>query len=143
MGLLVDGVWQDQWYDTKKSNGKFVRQDSAFKNTISNQQGAEFIPESGRYHLFVSLACPWGHRTLIFRTLKGLESHISVSVVSLDMLENGLEFGNYDAATKDHLFDSSYMHEVYIKAQADITTRVTVPVLWDKKTNRIVNNESA
>jgi putative glutathione S-transferase len=143
MGLLVNGVWQDQWYDTKKSNGKFVRQDSAFKNIISNQQGAEFIPESGRYHLFVSLACPWAHRTLIFRTLKGLDSHISVSVVSPDMLENGWEFGNYDAATKDHLFDSSYMHEIYTKAQPDITTRVTVPVLWDKKTNRIVNNESA
>jgi len=143
MGLLVNGVWQDQWYDTKKSNGKFVRQDSAFKNTISNKQGAEFMPESGRYHLFVSLACPWAHRTLIFRALKGLESHISVSVVSPDMLENGWAFGNYAGATEDHLFGAAYMHEIYTKAQPDITTRVTVPVLWDKKTNRIVNNESA
>jgi putative glutathione S-transferase len=80
MGLLVNGVWQDQWYDTKKSNGKFVRQDSAFRNTISNEHSAEFRPQSGRYHLFVSLACPWARRTLIFRALKGLEPHISVSV---------------------------------------------------------------
>ena len=143
MGLLVDGVWQDQWYDTKKSNGKFVRQDSAFRNTISSGAGAKFTPESGRYHLFVSLACPWAHRTLIFRALKELESHISVSVVSPDMLENGWVFGGYDGATEDHLFGSKYMHEIYTKAQSDITTRVTVPVLWDKKTDQIVNNESA
>ena len=143
MGLLVDGVWQDQWYDTKKSNGKFVRQDSAFRNTISSDAGAKFTPESGRYHLFVSLACPWAHRTLIFRALKDLESHISVSVVSPDMLESGWVFGGYDGATEDHLFGSTYMHEIYTKAQSDITTRVTVPVLWDKKTNQIVNNESA
>lgn len=143
MGLLVDGVWQDQWYDTKKSNGKFVRQDSKFRHTISNDAGAEFTPESGRYHLFVSLACPWAHRTLIFRALKGLQQHISVSVVSPDMLDHGWVFGGYEGATEDHLFNSTYLHEIYTKAQADITTRVTVPVLWDKKTNRIVNNESA
>ena len=143
MGLLVDGIWQDQWYDTKKSNGKFVRQDSAFRNTITNEAGSKFTPDSGRYHLFVSLACPWAHRTLIFRTLKGLDSHISVSVVSPDMLEHGWVFGGYDGATEDHLFSSTYMHEIYTKAQADITTRVTVPVLWDKKTHQIVNNESA
>lgn len=143
MGLLVNGVWQDQWYDTKKSNGKFVRQNSLFINTISNEDDAQFRPESGRYHLFVSLACPWAHRTLIFRALKGLESHISLSVVSPDMLENGWEFGGYEGATEDSLFGFSYMHQLYTKAQPDITTRVTVPVLWDKKTNRIVNNESA
>ena len=143
MGLLVDGVWQDQWYDTKKSNGKFVRQDSKFRETISNKPGAEFAPESGRYHLFVSLACPWAHRTLIFRALKGLEKHISVSTVSPDMLEHGWVFGGYDGATEDHLFQSTYMHEIYTKAQPNVTTRVTVPVLWDKKTNKIVNNESA
>lgn len=143
MGLLVDGKWQDQWYDTKKSNGKFVRQDSKFRHTISKEDGSEFTPESGRYHLYVSLACPWAHRTLIFRKLKGLEKHISVSVVSPDMLDNGWVFGGYDGATEDHLFSSTYMHEIYTKAQADITTRVTVPVLWDKHTNQIVNNESA
>ncbi|MEQ3660923.1 MAG: glutathione S-transferase family protein [Glaciecola sp.] len=143
MGLLVGGKWQDQWYDTKKSNGKFVRQDSKFRHTISKEDGSEFTPESGRYHLYVSLACPWAHRTLIFRKLKGLEKHISVSVVSPDMLDNGWVFGGYDGATEDHLFSSTYMHEIYTKAQADITTRVTVPVLWDKHTNQIVNNESA
>ena len=143
MGLLVDGKWQDQWYDTKKSNGKFVRQDSKFRHTISKEDGSEFTPESGRYHLYVSLACPWAHRTLIFRKLKGLEKHISVSVVSPDMLDNGWVFSGYDGATEDHLFSSTYMHEIYTKAQADITTRVTVPVLWDKHTNQIVNNESA
>jgi putative glutathione S-transferase len=143
MGLLVNGIWQDQWYDTKKSNGKFVRQNSVFMNTISNENDAEFKPESGRYHLFVSLACPWAHRTLIFRVLKGLESHISVSVVSPDMSENGWQFGGYEGATQDPLFGYSYMHQIYTTAQSDITTRVTVPVLWDKKTNRIVNNESA
>ncbi len=143
MGLLVDGKWQDQWYDTKSSNGKFVRQDSMFRHQISNSTDAEFKPESGRYHLYVSLACPWAHRTLIFRKLKGLEDHISVSIVSPDMLSNGWEFGQYEGATKDHLFDFEYMHQVYTKDSPDISSRVTVPVLWDKQTNKIVNNESA
>ncbi len=143
MGLLVEGKWKDQWYDTKKSDGKFVRQDSKFRHQISSDAGAEFPPESGRYHLYVSLACPWAHRTLIFRALKGLNEHISVSVVSPDMLENGWEFGGYPQATEDHLFGFDYMHQVYTRAQTDITTRVTVPVLWDKKTQQIVNNESA
>jgi putative glutathione S-transferase len=143
MGLLVDGQWKDQWYDTKKSEGKFVRQDSMFRDTIEASADAKFPAESGRYHLYVSLACPWAHRTLIFRTLKGLEKHISVSVVSPDMLENGWEFGQYDGATEDHLFGFDYMHQVYTKVQPDITTRVTVPVLFDKHTNQIVNNESA
>lgn len=143
MGLLVNGHWEDQWYDTKKSEGKFVRQDSMFRDTIEASADAKFPAESGRYHLYVSLACPWAHRTLIFRTLKGLEEHISVSVVSPDMLENGWEFGQYDGATEDHLFGFDYMHQVYTKVQADITTRVTVPVLFDKHSNQIVNNESA
>lgn len=145
MGLLVDGKWVDQWYDTKKSGGKFVRQASQFTNMI--EQGGEFEPESGRYHLYVSLACPWAHRTLILRKLKGLEQHITVSVVHPDMLSNGWEFGGegneYAVATEDHLFGSKYMHEIYTRANPDITTRVTVPVLWDKKTNQIVNNESS
>jgi glutathionyl-hydroquinone reductase len=143
MGLLVEGKWVDQWYDTKKSDGKFVRQDSMFRHQISNQTDSQFAPESGRYHLYVSLACPWAHRTLIFRKLKGLEDHISVSVVSPDMLENGWEFGEYDGATIDHLFGFEFMHQVYTKDTADVTSRVTVPVLWDKKTNKIVNNESS
>jgi putative glutathione S-transferase len=147
MGLLVEGQWKDQWYDTKKSKGKFVRQDSMFRHSVSSEQGATFTPESNRYHLYVSLACPWAHRTLIFRKLKGLEKHISVSVVSPDMLDNGWEFGaTYDgdnATTQDHLFGFNYMHQVYTKDTPDLSSRVTVPVLWDKKTNKIVNNESS
>ena len=143
MGLLVDGHWQDQWYDTKKSNGKFVRQDSMFRHQISSAPGAEFTPQSGRYHLYVSLACPWAHRTLIFRQLKQLETHISVSIVSPDMLSNGWEFGQYEGATPDHLFNFTYMHQVYTKDRPDITTRVTVPVLWDTHSEKIVNNESS
>lgn len=143
MGLLVDGQWQDSWYDTKKSNGKFVRQDSKFRDTVSDDPEAVFKPESGRYHLYVSLACPWAHRTLIFRKLKELESHISVSVVSPDMLDKGWVFGGYPGATGDDLFGFDCMHQVYTKADPTITTRVTVPVLWDKHTNTIVNNESA
>lgn len=143
MGLLVEGKWLDQWYDTKKSDGKFERQDSMFRHSVSSDINSRFKPESNRYHLYVSLACPWAHRTLIFRKLKGLEKHISVSVVSPDMLTNGWEFGGYDGATKDHLFGFEYMHQVYTKDTPDISSRVTVPVLWDKKTNKIVNNESS
>lgn len=143
MGLLVDGKWHDQWYDTKNNDGKFVRQESKFRHTISADKGARYAPESGRYHLYVSLACPWAHRTLIFRKLKGLESHISVSVVSPDMLGEGWVFGDYKGATEDHLYGFKKMHQVYTKAKPDITTRVTVPVLWDKKHQEIVNNESA
>ena len=138
MGLLVKGKWVDQWYDTKKSNGKFVRQASKFTNMIEN--GGEFSPESGRYHLFVSFACPWAHRTLILRKLKGLEAHISVSVVHPDMLGQGWQFAKgeyaYPGATEDHLFASDFMHQIYTKSNPEITTRVTVPVLWDKKTQQ-------
>lgn len=143
MGLLVDGKWQDQWYDTKKSNGKFVRQNSMFRHQISSEPNSQFTPQTGRYHLYVSLACPWAHRTLIFRKLKQLENHITVSVVSPDMLGEGWEFGQYEGATEDHLYDFNYMHQVYTKDSPEITSRVTVPVLWDKHSNKIVNNESA
>lgn len=147
MGLLVEGEWQDKWYDTKKSEGKFVRQDSMFRHQVSSEPGAQFSPESNRYHLYVSLACPWAHRTLIFRKLKGLEAHIMVSVVSPDMLGEGWQFGasytNDKATTPDTLFSFDYMHQIYTKDSPDITSRVTVPVLWDKKTNKIVNNESS
>ncbi|MGQ8363925.1 glutathione S-transferase family protein [Glaciecola sp. 1036] len=143
MGLLVEGKWQDKWYDTKESDGKFKRQASMFRDHVSSEADAKFSPESGRYHLYVSLACPWAHRTLIFRKLKGLEDHIGVSVVSPDMLENGWEFGGFPDATKDHLFNFDYLHQLYTKVKSDITSRVTVPVLWDKKTESIVSNESA
>jgi len=143
MGLLVDGKWQDKWYDTSKNGGKFERQASQFRSTISTEQGAEFPVESGRYHLYVSLACPWAHRALIFRKLKGLEAHIDVSVVSPDMLDKGWEFDEYPGATGDKLYGFDYAHQLYTKVKPDITSRVTVPILWDKKTQSIVNNESA
>jgi len=142
MGLLVDGEWKDQWYDTKSTGGKFKRQDAAFRNWLSKDKDAEFPAETGRYHLYVSYACPWAHRTLIFRALKGLEDMISVSVVHWRMLQNGWVFAP-DDGLPDHLGNHGFMHQIYTAAKPDYTGRVTVPVLWDKKTNRIVSNESA
>lgn len=145
MGLLVNGQWQDVWYDTKSNKGEFVRQDSVFRNWITPDGSAGptgdsgFKAEPGRYHLYVSLACPWAHRTLIFRSLKGLEELISVSIVEPLMLEHGWTFAEGD----DSLYGSRYLHEIYTRAKPDVTTRVTVPVLWDKQQQTIVNNESA
>jgi len=143
MGLLVEGQWQDKWYDTKSEGGKFKRQDSAFRHTISPE--GPFKPESGRYHLYISNACPWAHRTFIFRHLKQLTDHISVSVVHPHMLSNGWEFRSdgQDSEFKDHLFGLEFAHQLYTKAKPDYTGRVTVPILWDKKTQTIVNNESS
>jgi len=149
MGLLVDGKWVDQWYDTKASGGKFVRQDAGFRNWITADGSAGptgvsgYKAESGRYHLYVSLACPWAHRTLIFRTLKDLTDHITVDVVHPDMLDKGWTFEKRGPAQGDSLFGSSFAHEIYTRAQPDVTTRVTVPILWDKHTNTIVSNESS
>ena len=149
MGLLVDGVWHDTWYDTKKSQGKFKREQAQLRHwvTASGEAGpsgdAGFKAESGRYHLYVSLACPWAHRTLIFRKLKELEEHISVSIVSPDMLENGWTFDTQTGSSGDELFSAHYMHEIYTRNDAKYSGRVTVPVLWDKKLQRIVSNESA
>ncbi|WP_371376016.1 glutathione S-transferase family protein [Thalassotalea aquiviva] len=138
MGLIVDGKWVDQWYDTEKSKGEFVRQESRFRHQISQDKDNPYQPEKDRYHLYVSLACPWAHRTLIFRTLKKLEPYISVSVVEPIMLENGWELGEKG----DPLYQLDYMYQLYLKAASDYQGRVTVPVLWDKKTQTIVNNES-
>lgn len=149
MGLLIDGVWHDKWYETKESGGRFQRQDSSFRNWVT-ADGAPgpsgdggFKAEAGRYHLYVSLACPWAHRTLIFRKLKKLEDAISVSVVHWHMAENGWEFRDGPGATPDHLFGSSYLHQVYTRAQSDYTGRVTVPILWDKQQGTMVSNESS
>lgn len=141
MGLLVDGKWQDKWYDTDKTGGRFERSESQFRNWISADANAEFPAESGRYHLYVSYACPWAHRTLIFRKLKQLEEHISVSAVTPLMLENGWEFGA--KPLQDPLYDLDYLYQVYLKADPDYSGRVTVPVLWDKQKQTIVSNESA
>lgn len=149
MGLLVDGEWVDQWYETKSTGGRFMRKESQFRNWITPDGAAGptgesgFKAEAGRYHLYVSYACPWAHRTLIMRALKGLENTISVSVVGMTMLENGWTFDEQDGSTGDALFGSSFMHQIYTQADGQYTGRVTVPVLWDKKTNTIVSNESA
>lgn len=149
MGLLVNGQWQDKWYDTDSSDGKFEREAAQLRNWITSDGSAGetgeggFKAEAGRYHLYVSLACPWAHRTLIFRTLKKLDELISVSVVSPDMLANGWEFDQNNHSTGDALFASDYLHQVYTKNNANYSGRVTVPVLWDKKQNQIVSNESA
>ncbi|MCC5779130.1 glutathione S-transferase family protein [Nitratireductor sp. B36] len=149
MGLLVEGVWHDKWYDTSKTGGRFQRSKSQFRDFVTEDgtpaEGRErgFKAEPGRYHLYVSLACPWAHRTLIFRKLKKLEDVISVSVVHHFMGENGWTFLKEDGATGDDLYGFDFLHQIYTKADPAYSGRVTVPVLWDKKTETIVSNESA
>jgi len=144
MGLLVDGKWQDKWYDTDKTGGRFERSAAQFRNWVEADPNADFPAESGRYHLYVSFACPWAHRTLIFRKLKGLEQHISVSAVHPLMLENGWEFEqNPESPLQDPLYNLDYMYQLYLKADDNYSGRVTVPVLWDKQKQTIVSNESA
>ena len=150
MGQLVDGVWHDVWYDTKKSGGKFVRSTAKFRNWIT-PDGAPgpsgeggFEAEAGRYHLYVSYACPWAHRTLIFRKLKGLEDLITISVVHPDMLSEGWTFStDFEGATGDTLYGLPFARDIYLKADPTISGRVTVPILWDKKRETIVSNESS
>ena len=139
MGLLVDGVWQDRWYDTASSGGRFVRKASQFRNRVTADGSSGFKAEANRYHLYVSYACPWAHRTLIFRVLKRLQDVISVSVVEPLMLENGWEL----APEADPVNGARFLHEIYTRAQTDYSGRVTVPVLWDRVTGTIVCNESA
>jgi len=149
MGRLVDGVWQDVWYDTVATNGHFKRSASQFRNWVTADGSAGpsgdagFKAEPGRYHLYVSLACPWAHRTLIFRKLKKLEDLISVSVVDPLMLAQGWEFKEGGIGTSDHLFGSKALWQIYTRADAHYSGRVTVPVLWDKQQNTIVSNESS
>jgi putative glutathione S-transferase len=150
MGQLIDGVWHDAWYDTGKTGGRFVRSTSAFRNWVTPDGAAGpsgdggFAAQSGRYHLYVSYACPWAHRALIFRSLKGLEGHIGVSVVHPDMLSDGWTFGtDFAGATGDDLFGHDFLREVYLRADPGISARVTVPVLWDRQRDTIVSNESA
>jgi putative glutathione S-transferase len=143
MGLLVEGKWVDQWYDTKPSGGRFVRQDSAFRDWVRADGSTDHRPEAGRYHLYVSLACPWAHRTLIFRKLKKLEGAISVNIVDPYMRKHGWVFGATPGATPDELFGSEYLYQIYQCAKPDYTGRVTVPVLWDKQLGTIVSNESS
>ena len=150
MGLLVDGKWSSQWYDTQKSGGHFVRDTARHRNWITADGSAGpsgkggFPAESGRYHLYVSYACPWAHRTLIFRHLKGLEEHISVSVVHPLMLDEGWTFEtDFDGATGDDVLRKTRLFEVYLQSDPKSTGRVTVPVLWDRQVGTIVSNESS
>ena len=142
MGLLQNGQWVDEWYDTETSDGEFRRQDSRYRNWVTADGaagptgGEGYKAEPGRYHLYVSLACPWAHRTLIFRQLKDLKDLIDVTVVEPLMLSNGWEL-------KDDQYGLDYMYQLYLKANPDYEGRVTIPVLWDKQTQSIVSNESA
>jgi putative glutathione S-transferase len=148
MGLLQEGRWVDQWYDTKETGGRFVRRAPQFRNFITADGAAGpsgvggFKAEAGRYHLYVSMACPWAHRALIFRSIKGLEDMISLSVVHWHMAEHGWTFATGDGVVPDFVNNADYMFQVYVAAKPDYSGRVTVPVLWDKKTNTIVSNES-
>ena len=150
MGKLIEGTWTTDWYDTKKHGGSFQRPDTTFRNWVTPDGSAGptgtggFAAASGRYHLYVALACPWAHRTLIFRKLKGLDDHIGVSVVHPDMLGDGWTFDtSHDGATGDTLLGLDFLRDVYLKANPIYTGRVTVPILWDKERATIVSNESA
>ena len=149
MGLLVDGQWQDKWYDTKASEGRFEREDAGFRSWVTADGSAGpsgiggFKAEPNRYHLYVSLACPWAHRTTIYRKLKGLEDMISLSVVHPFMGDKGWTFAEGAGVIADPIVKADYLYEVYIAAKPDYTGRVTVPILWDKETNTIVSNESS
>lgn len=149
MGLLINGEWHDKWYDTKATRGRFERSKSQFRNWITpngspgpSGEGG-FKAEAGRYHLYVSLACPWANRTLIFRKLKGLENIISLSVVHWLMKDKGWTFQEGPGVVPDSVNNAQYYYEVYLAADPNYNGRVTVPVLWDKQRNTIVNNESA
>jgi putative glutathione S-transferase len=143
MGRLIDGVWHDQRYDTKKTGGRFVRSESQFRDWISADGSSGFRAEVGRYHLYVALSCPWAHRTVIMRALKGLEDAVGLSVVDILMLEEGWVFSEAPGCIPDTVNGFSRLHEVYTKADPGYTGRVTVPVLWDKERQTIVNNESS
>ena len=149
MGLLIEGKWHDRWYDTKDNNGEFIREDSQFRSWITPDGSAGpsgiagFPAEPGRYHLYVSLACPWAHRTLIFRKLKSLEDIIAVSIVHPHMLDQGWVFDDWKGETRDNLYGYKCLYQHYTRAKSEYTGRVTVPVLWDSQRETIVSNESS
>lgn len=143
MGLLVDGRWQDKWYDTKESGGRFVRGKSTFRSWVRADSDAPFAAEADRYHLYISLACPWASRALIVRKLKGLEKVIGLSIVAPEWGQEGWQFKPELGGTSDALHGSKNLHELYTRADPSFTGRITVPILWDKKTSTIVNNESS
>jgi len=150
MGRLIDGEWHDEWYDTTETGGAFKRTEATFRNWVTaggapgpSGEGG-FAAESGRYHLYVSYACPWAHRTLIYRAIKGLEPHIGISVVHPDMLAEGWTFDtDFDGTTGDRLHGARFARDVYLRAEPAMTGRVTVPILWDIQRDTIVSNESS
>ncbi len=148
MGLLVDGHWQDQWYDTEKNDGEFVRKESSFRNWVTPDglpgptgEGG-FAAASGRYHLYVSLACPWAHRALVFRVLKGLQKVVGITVVEALMLKNGWELSEKSALASPTP-QIRLLYQLYQRADPQYTGRVSVPVLWDMEQQTIVSNESS
>ncbi|MDX5403619.1 MAG: glutathione S-transferase family protein [Rhodobacterales bacterium] len=150
MGQLVDGEWHETWYDTSKTGGKFERSTAGFRNWVTADGSAGpsgeggFKAESGRYHLYVSLACPWAHRTLIFRALKGLTDHIGVSVVHPEMLKDGWTFDtDFPGSTGDRLFGLPFLRDIYTRTDPRVSGRVTVPILYDTQRDTIVSNESS
>lgn len=150
MGQLVEGEWHDTWYDTSKTGGKFERSTAGFRNWVTADGSAGpsgeggFKAESGRYHLYVSLACPWAHRTLIFRALKGLEDHIAISIVHPEMLSDGWTFAtDFPGATGDRLFGLPFLRDIYTRVEPKVSGRVTVPILYDTERDMIVSNESS
>ncbi|ELY49327.1 glutathione S-transferase family protein [Natronolimnohabitans innermongolicus] len=143
MNMLVDGEWRTDAGEYTDDDGSFERQETTFRDRVRDEPDARFQPESGRYHLYVSYACPWAHRTLIVRALKGLEDAISVSVVDPYRDDDGWQFTpEKDGCTPDHVHGADYLRELYVRADPDATCRVTVPVLWDREEGTIVNNES-
>lgn len=149
MGVLVDGIWKDEWYDTQSTGGRFVREASQYRNWITTDgrpgptgEGG-FAAEPGRYHLYVAYACPWAHRTLIMRALKGIESAISLSVTHWHMGENGWTFAPGPGVVPDPVHNADYLYQVYLADNPRASGHATTPVLWDKARGRIVNNESA
>jgi glutathionyl-hydroquinone reductase len=149
MGLLVDGIWHDEWYDTESTGGRYMRRASRFRSWVTPDGNAGpsgeagFAAEAGRYHLYGSLGCPWAQRTLIFRKLKRLESVVSLSIVEPVMGKEGWEFGSSEGAIPDTVNGMKQLADIYLLADPHFTGRVTVPVPWDKQRRTIVNNESA
>ena len=143
MGYLLNGAWHEGWYDTSKTAGEFVRPQSHFRDWVTADGASGYRAEPGRYHLYVSAACPWAHRTLIFRRLKRLEEAISLSIVDPIISDQGWAFSDAPGCIPDTINGFRYLHQAYTRTQPDYSGRVTVPVLWDKQTRRIVNNESS
>jgi putative glutathione S-transferase len=149
MGLLVDGIWRDRWYDTTAEGGRFVRPRTMFRNWVTRDGTAGptgtagFAAAPGRYHLYVSLACPWAHRALIMRALKGLEDLVSLSVVHWRMLDHGWTFEDGAGVIADPVLGAEYLYQIYLAADRSYTGRVTTPVLWDRMARTIVSNESS